>query len=359
MIFGRPRIRRRGQRRARAGRGRLALATRRRLAFAAAALAGTAIALRSRPRYRFGGRSVVITGGSRGLGLVLARALAREGARLSLIARDRRALEDAALELRGMGADVLAVACDVSSRVDVEHAIEEVVQRYGAVDVLINDAGVIQVGPIENMSLTDFQQALDVHLWGAVYTIWAALPQMRRQGGGRIVNIASIGGKIAVPHLLPYTVSKFAVVGLSEGLRHELRKDNIKVTTVCPGLMRTGSHVRALLKGQHENEYGWFAVLSSSRLTSMDADRAAAQILDACRRGDAELIVTTQARLAVLLNGLMPNVVSGALSLVGRLLPGPTNGHGHEARSALASRPGWTRPFTRLSDRAARRNREI
>ena len=118
---------------------------------------------------------------------------------------------------------------------------------------------------------------------------------MRAQGGGRIVNISSVGGKVAVPHLVPYTTSKFALVGLSDGMRAELGRENIIVTTVCPGLMRTGSHLNALFKGKHAEEFTWFSIIDSLPISSIDARRAARQIIEACRRGDPQLLISIQA----------------------------------------------------------------
>ena len=138
-----------------------------------------------------------------------------------------------------------------------------------------------------------------VHLWGPLETMQAAVPQMRRQGSGRIVNISSVGGKVGVPHLVPYSASKFALTGLSEGLRAELMKDGIVVTNVCPGLMRTGSPRNAVFKGKHRAEYAWFSISDALPVTSIQVERAARQIIAACKRGDAELIITTQALVAI------------------------------------------------------------
>ena len=138
---------------------------------------------------------------------------------------------------------------------DAERAVERVVSRHGAIDVLVNNAGIITVGPLEHASIEDFEESMAVHFWGPLHTMRAAIPHMRRQGGGRIVNISSIGGKVGVPHLAPYCASKFALVGLSEGFRAELLRYGLYVTTVCPGLMRTGSARHAVVKGQHLLEF--------------------------------------------------------------------------------------------------------
>ena len=326
-----------------------------------AATVGLAWAARQllREPYHFAGRSVLITGGSRGLGLVLARELGREGARLTIVARDDEELGRAAEELRSNGVDVLATPCDVTDAEQVERTVEAAVRHHGGLDVLINNAGSIQVGPVENMSIEDLRASLDVHLWAAVHTVRASLTHLGRHGDGRIVNIASIGGKLAVPHLLPYSVGKFALVGFSEGLRHELLRYGVRVTTVCPGLMRTGSHLRAEVRGQHEKEYGWFAAMASLPVTSIDARRAARQILDACRRGQPELIISTQARLAVVANAVCPNLVSDVMGWVARALPGPVGPEGDDPRIGLDSRPAWTERLTTMGDRAAVENKEI
>jgi NAD(P)-dependent dehydrogenase (short-subunit alcohol dehydrogenase family) len=311
--------------------------------------------------YDFGSKSVVITGGSRGLGLVMARELAEEGARLTLIARNEDELARAADDIRTRQpfADVLTVVGDIRRRYDAERAIAQVIDRYGQIDVLINNAGIIQVGPLDHMKLADYEDAMATHFWGPLYTVVASLPHMRRQGEGRIVNISSIGGRISVPHLVPYSASKFALVGLSDGLRVELARDNITVTTVCPGLMRTGSPVNAMFKGQRPQEFAWFAISDSLPLASIDARRAARQIIDACRHGDAELVITLQAKLAILARTLAPELFSDIMTLINQLLPGPTPG-GDEARPGRESTSEWApSKLTEPSDRAAEANNEL
>jgi NAD(P)-dependent dehydrogenase (short-subunit alcohol dehydrogenase family) len=157
----------------------------------------------------------------------------------------------------------------------MERVVGRVTEELGPIDALINNAGTITVGPLDTMRLADFHEAMNINLWGALHAILAVLPDMRSRHSGRIVNIASIGGKLTVPHLLPYSVSKFALVGLSEGLRVELARDGIQVTTICPGLMRTGSPRHAFFKGRHRAEYAWFSISDSLPLVSMDAPSAA------------------------------------------------------------------------------------
>lgn len=313
----------------------------------------------TRKRFDYTGRVAIITGGSRGLGLLIARQLRKEGARVALLARNREELVRAKEQL-GDSSGVLTIACDVAERALVRQAIEIVAHHFGRIDMLVNNAGVIQVGPLEHMAYEDFQHAMNVHFWGAFHCTEAVLPYMRQKGRGRIVNIASIGGLIAVPHLAPYSASKFALVGYSDAVRAEVAKDGIRVTTVCPGLMRTGSAVNALMKGRHEAEFAWFGTLSSLPLMSIDATRAARKIVDAARRGAPHLTITPHARLAAILDRLMPNTFGRMMSLASRALPRPAGSSGDESWPGREARPAkLPKLATALGDRAARRNNEL
>ncbi|MBA2493814.1 MAG: SDR family NAD(P)-dependent oxidoreductase [Acidobacteria bacterium] len=274
-----------------------------------------------RQKYRFQDKTILITGGSRGLGLVLARNFASEGARIAICARDGEELNRAKEDLESRGAKVLDIVCDVRNQNEVNQMVEKVCNHYGQIDVLINNAGVIQVGPLEVQTKEDFEDAMNVHFWGPYYTMSAVIPKMRGKGEGRIVNISSIGGKLSVPHLAPYCASKFALVGLSGAMRVELAKDNIQVTTVCPGLMRTGSHVNALFKGKNEMEFAWFSIGNALPISSISAESAAKQIVKACRNGDAEAIISIQAELAAKMNALFPELVAEISGLVNKVLP--------------------------------------
>jgi short-subunit dehydrogenase len=218
---------------------------------------------------------------------------------------------------------------------------------------------VIEVGPVETMTMTDFEEALNINLRGPLHTMLTVIPEMRQRGEGRIVNIASIGGKIAVPHMTPYTTSKFALVGLSKAMRAELAKDGVIVTTVCPGLMRTGSPRNAIFKGQHRAEYAWFSISDSLPLLTVSAERAARRIVSACQRGEAEVIFPLQAKLAVIADAIAPELTAALLGLINRLMPAPggigsARVKGSESQSSLS--PSW---LTLLGDRAARRYNEV
>ncbi len=325
-----------------------------RLTSLAAAGAGAYLAYRwLAPGYDYRGKHAVVTGGCRGLGLVLARELAARGARLSLCARDAAEVAAAAEEL-----GALAVECDVTDQQRVKEFLAVARQRNGPVDVLVNNAGVIAVGPLDEQRLDDFEQSLRTHLWAALYTSLEVIPEMTARRTGRIVNIASFGGKVAVPHLLAYSVGKFALVGLSDGLRVELARHGVSVTTVCPGLMRTGSHRQAAFKGRHEEEYRWFALGNALPGLSMSAESAARQILRGVALGDAEIVLGLPAQLAVLARAVAPGLVSALAAAADRLVLPEAGGVGPRAVKGADSRGRTPDLLTAHIDRASERNNE-
>ncbi len=291
--------------------------------------------LRQGRRMSFRGASVVVTGGSRGLGLDIARLFAREGARLTLLARDREELERARRELISLGGYVMIRVCDIGNEREVREAVDFVMRERGRIDVLVNNAGTIRVGPFEHTDVHDLDEALNEYVRGPFFLIKAAVPHMRNQGRGRIVNVSSIAGLVAIPHLVPYSAAKQAETGLSDGIRAELAKDNILVTTVLPGLMRTGSYVNALFKGQQSKEFGWFGLSAVLPLTAASAERAAARIVEACRHGDPVLFIAAQTRLLQMTNTMFPGLTAFLMKQAARMLP--------SAGGAAGSRPktGW------------------
>jgi NAD(P)-dependent dehydrogenase (short-subunit alcohol dehydrogenase family) len=318
----------------------------------------TARAIRT-ARYTLHDKVVLITGGSRGLGLVLARHVCARGGNVALIARDREELARAKADLAPRGGKVLTIECDLLDAGQIQSAVRQIIDRFGKIDILINNAGIIEVGPFDNMTREDFERAMRLHFWAPYELISQIVPEMRIWGGGRIVNISSIGGKMAVPHLAPYSASKFALTGFSDGLRAELARDNIHVTTVAPGMMRTGSHVNAKFKGKHDDEFAWFAASAGAPLISMNADRAARKILSACRRGQPSLTLTFAARGAILGNALFPNLTGHLMKFLNRLLPGAGGEEGNKSRAGSQLRrrtPEW---LTRLADRATKKNNEV
>jgi short-subunit dehydrogenase len=224
---------------------------------------------------------------------------------------------------------------------------------------MINNAGIIQVGQKETMTLADYHQAMADHFWAPLHCMEQVLPDMRRRRDGRIVNISSIGGRIGVPHLLPYCASKFALSGMSQTMRAELARYGIYVTTAWPGLMRTGSPRNALFKGQHRAEYTWFSIGGSMPVLSMSAERAARQIIGACRYGRAKITLSLPAKLAVITNTLAPELTADVTSVAASLLPDPGGVGRASIEGKHSESPLSPSVLTTLNERAAERNNEI
>lgn len=308
------------------------------------AAAGAAVVRRQVATADLSGRVVLIAGGSRGLGVALAREASSQGASVVVAARDAEQLDEVVQELQAAGGDAMAVPADLTDPEQAQAVVDQVLERHARLDVLVNVAGVIQVAPLGTLTLDDFREAVDVMLWGPVALTLAALPALERSDAGRVATITSIGGKVPVPRLLPYVVAKHAAVGFSETLRAELGPTGVRSVTVVPGLMRTGSHLHARIKGPTEAQYRWFGALSQLPGVSMPADQAARRILAGIVRGDAQVSTTWWAPLATRVHGLAPGLTARAASLLTPVLPdddepGPAV-PGHEAEAGLGPLEG-------------------
>jgi short-subunit dehydrogenase len=271
------------------------------------------------------GKVVLVTGGSRGLGFALAEELASLGVRLVLTSRHGEELERAKARLvadgRTSASNIFVQASDVSVPQEIQDVVTAATERFGRIDVLINNAGIILVGPLGSLTVASFEEAMNTNFYGALHTTMAVLPQMLARHNGGIVNIASIGGKVAFPHLLPYVASKFAMTGWSQGLRAELAGKGIRVTTVTPGIMRTGSHIQAHYSGNAEEEYRWFGGAASLPITASNARSAARKVIRALVRGTAEISVGLDAIAAARAANLAPELTAKALAVANGLLP--------------------------------------
>lgn len=280
---------------------------------------------------RFSGRDylkekvALVTGGSKGLGFVLARRLGDQGCKVVICARDPDELELAAEKLRARGIQVLSIVCDVSDTQQVEDMVFETIAIFGHLDILINNAGILQVGPMESFVRGDYEKAMDVMYWGIANTTFAAMKHMRDRRQGHIVNITSVGAKISLPHLLPYNASKSAALGFSEGLATELAKDGICVTTIVPGLMRTGSFVNAQFGKSALREFKLFSGLSGVPFLTLSPERAAKLIVNAIKDKKRYKVLGFQARTLIQLHHFFPNATIKALELLNRVLPKTTD----------------------------------
>jgi len=307
------------------------------------------------------GPVAVVAGGSRGLGLLIARELGRRGFTPVLWARDAGELDRAVVALADEGITAAGMVCDVRDHALVEEQVARVEDELGPIEVAVHVAGVIQVGPLDSLTRQHFEEAIDTMQWGPINLALAVVPGMRARGRGRIGTIASIGGLVSVPHLLPYCTAKFGAVGFSTGLRAELAGTGVTATTVAPGLMRTGSHLRAEFTGDQPAEYAWFAPGASLPLVSMDAERAAVRIVRGILRGRSVVILTPLAKVGARVEGVAPATTAAAMSVLARLLPDgpgrPTETvEGRVARRRLRS--PLVERLTVWGNRAAARNNE-
>lgn len=299
---------------------------------ATSTLAALAFAFFPRAPRLKAGQVAIITGGSRGLGLAIAHRFGRAGLKLVLAARTADELEHARHQLLHSGDvvnedDILLVTCDLTDSAQAAGLIDQTLRAFGQIDCLINNAGIIEVGPVEDQPLDAYDRAMRTNFFAALYTIHAALPHLLGRRAGAIVNIASIGGKMPVPHLAPYVAAKFALVGFSETLHTELRSKGVRVTTICPGLMRTGGEAHAVYTGQKEKEKRWFDLAAKSRLVGVSPEYAANRIFSAVQAGRAEITISAQAWLAARFHGLAPETNQAINALANHyVLPAPAEG---------------------------------
>jgi short-subunit dehydrogenase len=298
------------------------------------------------------GKTVVITGGSRGLGFAMAKRYAKEGAQVVLLARDGEELDRAwgLIKKQYPYASVHTMVCDITQNHQVETTIDKIRHDFGRIDVLINNAGSITVGPISTLEKSDYKSSLKLHLFAVLELVRFAKPLLK---GGQIVNISSVGGRIPVPHMSSYSVAKHALSALSEGLQAELEPDGIRVTTVYPGLMRTGSPIQALFKGNHEKEYAWFALSDNLPGLTICAEKAANIIFKGVQEGNAVIRFPKRTALGIALHALMPETYASLNQLACRVLP---NGDSTKRQSGAESktwleRQLWYKPLLMVENR--------
>lgn len=318
-------------------------------------LGAAAVALSNfKKPFSFKDKVVVITGGSRGLGLALARRFLTEGARVALIARDYKELERARfiLETKFSSQDIMLCPCDVTNNEQMSSTLVNVISQLGDIDVLVNNAGAILVGPFETMKMEDFESQMKLHLYANIRATQKVLPHFRRRGDGRIINICSMGGKVAVPHMLPYDSSKFALAGFSQGITAELHKENIAVTTVYPTVMRTGSPIQAVFKGDAQKEFSWFANADVFPGLSMGADEAAKKIIEASRDRRSELIPSTIGRARMFVGTVFPELMLWGMGMLNRLMPTGTSGVYKTGAQCVTEKSYLTRGLEHASHKA-------
>lgn len=302
----------------------------------------------------------LVAGGSRGLGYLIAEQLLRRGYRVALCARSDEDLQRAAQQL-SLDGEVTGHVCDVGDRAAVTALVEQLEQQ-APIEVAITVAGIIQVGPAESVTFEHFDAAIATMLMGPINVAWSVLPHMRERDRGRIATVASIGGIVSPPHLLPYATAKFGAVGFSDGLAAALAGTGVRATTVVPGLMRTGSHERAQFIGDAPREYAWFGPSASLPGLAMNAERAAERIVRGVLAGDPWVSLTPVAWVGTRFRGLFPGTTVRLMGMASSLMPSSSPGEntspveGRVAERRLNSRV--VRGLTTLGRRAAQRTNE-
>lgn len=248
---------------------------------------------------KFRDRAVVVTGASSGIGRASALEFARRGADVAIVARRQDRLERARAELEKHGTRALAVACDVSDREQVKSMRDRVLEELGGIDVLVNNAGFAVYGSVRDTSVEDIESQINTNYLGMAYCVKAFLPALLGQGRGHIVNVASVAASFGLPGIAPYCASKFAMLGFSEGLRHELHGTGVGVTVVSPIMVRT-----EFFDGPS------FEKMPKYSPVSLDPRTVARAVVRAASSPRLEIIVPPVARGAVWLKHTMPYVIN-------------------------------------------------
>lgn len=255
---------------------------------------------------------VFITGASSGIGAAAARAYAKAGAHVVCAARRTDRLDELVRELERKGHEALAVTCDVRDERSVREAVEQAVRRFGGLDVLVNNAGVGLYGPVAELTAETLHENFDINVYGVLRCIQAALPYIRRRGGGQIVNVSSVLGFRALPGMGGYSASKFALNALTESMRIELKPEKIDVVLVAPGITETEFRTSAMTtSGKRETR---------APSKPMTAEQVAAAMVKASRKREREVLLTLSGRAMVEINRFAPKL----FDRVAQKMVGPT-----------------------------------
>jgi NAD(P)-dependent dehydrogenase (short-subunit alcohol dehydrogenase family) len=261
------------------------------------------------------GKSVVITGAASGLGRSLAQALAARRCRIGVADIDREGADRTLETVTSIGGSGEAYQLDTTKPGEVESMAEHFFTSWGGVDLLVNNAGVMVVGPVDDVSLEDWEWVMGTNFWGMVYGCRSFIPRMKARGGGHILNVASSAGIVSAPDMAPYNTSKAGIVSLSETLKTELAPGNIGVTVLCPMVFDTNLLDRTTFTSDFEVEF-WHAAFSNSRMSS---DQVAEAAIKAVERGRLYCVPQLSGKLHWTQKRLSPSMYYGQFAVLSRL----------------------------------------
>ncbi len=266
------------------------------------------------------GKSVVVMGAGGGIGRALSEAFAREGASVAAVDVNEGEARKTADILCRQGFDCLALCADATDRVAVERVADEVISRFGKVDVLMNCVGIGAGGRLENFDLEDWERTVNINLWGTLVPIYAFLPHMIERRQGSIATISSASGVLASPFTAPYNTTKFALVGLGDSMRSELSGYGIGVTTICPSAIRTRFMENSLVRLENGFDAKLYKYLLKMWESAIEPEKAAEVVVKAIKRNKPMVVIGREIKLLYLLKRIAPSVYYSILDLWGKIM---------------------------------------
>ena len=256
----------------------------------------------------FKDKVIVITGASSGIGEASAEEFAKRGANIVLVARRKDKLEKVEKSLTKYPVKILSVICDVSEKEQVKQMVEKVLETFPQIDVLINNAGFVIYGKVEELSIEDVESQMKTNYFGTIYCTKLFLPHFLKQNSGHIVNVASVGGSFGVPGIATYCATKFALLGFSEGLHHELHETNVGVTVVSPIMVRTNLFDHPSFKNFTKHATG----------ISLSAETVAKAVIKAADSPRLEIVVPSVVRIGIWFKQTFPFIINPIIGNVFR-----------------------------------------